>query len=109
MFRRERNGCATISPSACEKSLDRLFRFRPGHFAIYRRRTESLLGSVLSRRAGHDAGRVQAVDPRPPGLVQQLSATVIYTHVLNRAGGRCGVRWITRAAASSMSRICRVR
>ena len=37
-----------------------------------RRRAESLLVAVLSRRAGDDAGHVQAVDPRPSGLVQQL-------------------------------------
>ena len=42
-----------------------------------RRRAESLLGSVLSRRAADDAGRVQAVDPRPSGLVQQLHGRLL--------------------------------
>ena len=42
-----------------------------------RRRAESLLVAVLSRRAAHDAGRVQAVDPRPSGLVQQLHGRLL--------------------------------
>ena len=42
-----------------------------------RRRAESLLGSALSRRVAHDAGLVQAVDPRPAGLVQQLHGRLL--------------------------------
>ena len=43
-----------------------------GRHRAARRRAESLLGAVLSRRAADDAGGVQAIDPRPSGLVQQL-------------------------------------
>ena len=43
-----------------------------GRRVASRRRAESLLVAVLSRRACGDAGDVQAIDPRPPGLVQQL-------------------------------------
>ena len=42
-------------------------RYRPA-----RRRDESLLGAVLSRRAADVAESVQALDPRPSSLVQQL-------------------------------------
>ena len=48
-----------------------------GRHRTSRRRAESMLGSVLSRRAAHDAGRVQAVDPRPAGLVQQLHGRLL--------------------------------
>ncbi len=48
-----------------------------GRHRASRRRAESLLVSVLSRRASHDAGRVQAVDPRPSGLVQQLHGRLL--------------------------------
>ena len=41
------------------------------------RRAESLLGSVSAGRAADDARRVQAIDPRPAGLVQQLHGRVL--------------------------------
>ena len=54
------------------------YRFcRTDDIGASRRRAESLLVSVLSRRAAHDAGRVQAVDPRPSGLVQQLHGRLL--------------------------------
>ena len=54
------------------------YRFcRTGRHRAARRRAESLLGAVLSRRAADDAGRVQAVDPRPAGLVQQLHGRLL--------------------------------
>ena len=48
-----------------------------GRHRASRRRAESLLVAALSRRAAHDAGRVQAVDPRPAGLVQQLHGRLL--------------------------------
>ena len=54
------------------------YRFcRTDDIGAARRRAESLLVSVLSRRAADDAGRVQAVDPRPSGLVQQLHGRLL--------------------------------
>jgi len=69
-----------------------------------RRCAESLLGSVLSRRAADDGGFVQAVDTRPSSLVQQLhgrlrrwrfswcpdwrQAAVRYTHPQDRGPSR---------------------
>ena len=48
-----------------------------GRHRSARRRAESLLGSALSRRVADDAGLVQAVDPRPAGLVQQLHGRLL--------------------------------
>ena len=70
---------ARADPSGHE-GCDRMsaYRFcRTDDIGASRRRAESLLVSVLSRRAADDAGRVQAVDPRPSGLVQQLHGRLL--------------------------------
>ena len=48
-----------------------------GRHRAARRRAESLLVTVLPRRASDDAGGLQAVDPRPSGLVQQLHGRLL--------------------------------
>ena len=64
----------------CRRRVRRMsaYRFcRTDDVGASRRRAESLLVAVLSRRAADDAGRVQAVDPRPSGLVQQLHGRLL--------------------------------